>query len=239
ERARWALDVRQVPYRYREYKPLLGELELRVRTKRLRGNVTVPLLVTDDGQVLDDSLAIARFASAHGEGPELFPVAHEVELAHWVQVSERALAAGRALSLRRTLANEDAVRELVPRSLRNKLGGMAVTVGRLGVERTLRKYAVADQPADVYRRQAEDALEALRDRLTAAPTTERVHTLLGSFSYADIAAAQALAFVQPPPFGLRLGRASQASFTDRQLAEKYADLVRWRDALYDAYRPRA
>jgi hypothetical protein len=36
-KARWALDVRVVPYRYRHCQPLIGELELRLKTRRLRG----------------------------------------------------------------------------------------------------------------------------------------------------------------------------------------------------------
>ena len=51
--------------------------------------------------------------------------------------------------------------------------------------------------------------------------------------------AQVLAFVQPPAFGLRIGAASRRNFTDTAMAERYADLVEWRDALYDAYRTRS
>ena len=63
-------------------------------------------------------------------------------------------------------------------------------------------------------------------------------TILGSFSFADIAAAQVLGFVSPPSFGLKLGKASARGFTDPELAAEYADLVAWRDALYEAHRPR-
>ena len=68
EKARWALDVRKVPYRYRVYQPLIGELELRIKMRRLRGPVTVPLLIDERGRVYDDSTDIARFADTLGEG---------------------------------------------------------------------------------------------------------------------------------------------------------------------------
>ena len=47
EKARWALDVRHVPYRYRVFQPLIGEPALRFKTRRWTGTVTVPVM-TDD-----------------------------------------------------------------------------------------------------------------------------------------------------------------------------------------------
>ncbi len=99
EKARWALDVRRVPYNYRPYQPLLGEPALRWKLGRLTGRVTVPVLTTDDGSVLGDSAEIARWADQHGEGPRLFPSEHEAKIAHFIDLSERGLSAWRALSL--------------------------------------------------------------------------------------------------------------------------------------------
>jgi glutathione S-transferase len=48
-----------------------------------------------------------------------------------------------------------------------------------------------------------------------------------------------LVAVEPPKHGLRLGRGSRRAFSDPSLRERYADLVAWRDALYDTYRPRS
>jgi glutathione S-transferase len=63
-------------------------------------------------------------------------------------------------------------------------------------------------------------------------------TLLDRFTFADIAVAQALAFVEPPAFGLKLGSAIRRSFSDEVLRERHRDLVAWRDAVYEAQRPR-
>src|SRR5215468_11323456 len=107
EKARWALDARRVPYTFRHYQPLLGEPALRLKTRRLAGRVTVPVLTTSDGRVLADSADIARWAGERGEGPLLFPAEHEATVARFVSLSERALAAGRALSLARMLADHE------------------------------------------------------------------------------------------------------------------------------------
>jgi hypothetical protein len=48
-------------------------------------------------------------------------------------------------------------------------------------------------------------------------------------------AARALRCVRGRP---SLGEASRRSFTDAEFAVRYADLLGWRDALYEAHRPR-
>jgi glutathione S-transferase len=58
EKARWALDVAGVPYREEGHTPVLH----RRAVLRAGGRGTVPVLVTSDGRVLDDSPLIVRFA---------------------------------------------------------------------------------------------------------------------------------------------------------------------------------
>jgi glutathione S-transferase len=234
EKARWALDVRGVPYRYRHYQPLLGELELRLKTRRLRGAVTVPLLTDAGGRVYDDSEQIARFADATGTGPRLFPSQHEAVIAHWIARSEQGLSAGRALALERQLRDDEALLEMVPRNLR-ALGSIAARVAEFGVRRSLRKYRAHERSSSEHRAKLRAVLEELRAALAASGSTPK--TILGAFSFADIAAAQILAFVVPPSSGLKLGKASARGFLDPELSQESADLIAWRDALYAAYRP--
>jgi glutathione S-transferase len=238
EKARWALEVRGVPFAFRQYQPLLGEPELRLKLRRWTGGVSVPLLTDPDGHVHGDSEAIARWADTQGGPPTLFPAKHESAIQDAIALSERALAAGRALSLAATLANEDALRELVPKALRKPLGPLAVGLGRAGVKRTLRKYGAAGVDAGVHAAELAAALAGLRAAIARAPAGSSPRTLCGPFTFADIAAAQVLGFVSPPAFGIRIGRASRESFTRRELLVPYADLIQWRDALYAAYRPR-
>lgn len=230
EKARWALDARQVPYVSRVYSPLVGEPMLRVKLRKWRGTVTVPVLTTDGGEVIGDSAEIARWADGRGAGPPaLFP--DDAAVAHWVEQSERGLAAGRALSLVRMLGDKEALAEMVPKNLRGALGGLAAKLGGFGVARTLRKYRAQDGEA------AEGELVAVLDELRRALGSSP-STLLGKFSFADVAMTQVLAFVAPPKFGLRIGAASRRSFTDEAMSARYADLIAWRDAVYEAHRPR-
>jgi glutathione S-transferase len=234
EKARWALDVRRVPYAFRHYQPLVGEPALRVKLRRFTGRVSVPVLTLDDGCVLTDSADIARWADGRGEGPRLFPPEHEAAIAGFIALSERGLAAGRALSLQRMLADDEALVELVPRPLRS-IGPLAARVGALGIARTFRKYGGHRDSREEHRRTLASVLDELRSALAKAPSGEP-QTLLGSFTFADISMAQLVISLEPPPKGVKLGPASRRTYVDPDLRASYADLVAWRDALYAAFR---
>jgi glutathione S-transferase len=229
ERARWPLDARGVAYEKKLYAPLVGEPALRRKTGKWRGIVSVPVLTTDDGNVIPDSVAIARWANERGAGPDLFPAALDGEITKLVALADRGLAVGRALSLIRLLRDDEGLLEMVPRAMRNVPGARALAAA--AIRRTLRKYkGLRDEEA------ARAALANVLDEVRA--TLAGKQTLLGPFTFADIAVAQALAFVEPPAFGLKLGTATRRSFSDDALRERYRDLLAWRDAVYEAHRPR-
>lgn len=236
EKARWALDARRVPYRERPYAPILGELALRARLRRPRGLVSVPVLIPDRGPPLTDSLSIARWASSKGEGPDLFPAHLEDDVLESVAASERALDAGRALSLLRVRGDREALLDLVPRPMRGPLGPLAPSIAEVGVVRTLRKYGAHRTSAGQHREALRRELEAMRALVRSAPKRGGAVTLYGDLTFADIALSQALVFVAPPASGLRIGRATRRAFTDEELARKFADLLAWRDRLYAAHR---
>lgn len=235
EKARWALDARRVAYAFRHYQPLLGEAALRAKVGRWTGKVSVPVLTDDEGGVHADSAAIARWADGRGEGPALFPAGRADEVTRWVELSERALAAGRALSLVRVLADREALAELVPPKVRAALGPLAPSMGAFGVRRTFRKYGGHVAAADAHRAAFVEALDQLAASLGDDPAGRGPRTLLGAFSFADVAMAQALAFVDPPA-ALRMGPGTRRTFRDPELAERYRDLLAWRDALYATFR---
>jgi glutathione S-transferase len=230
EKACWALEVRGIPYTFRRYAPLIGELGLRRKLGRWRGKVSVPVLTDDTGAVIVDSAAIARWADDHGSGPRMFPPGHHATVDHFVELSERGLSAGRAVSLRRVVDDPAAVRELVPPALRKVPGALAL--GRVGVRRTLRKYG--GNRIDDSTHLA--TMTVVLDELRAALAPSRA-TILDEISFADITMAQVLAYVTPPVTGLRLGDASRARYATPGLADRYGDLVAWRDALYAKHRP--
>jgi glutathione S-transferase len=233
EKARWALDVRHVPYDYEHYQPLVGEPALRIKLKRFTGRVSVPVLTDDEGRVHADSRDIAAWADTRGTGQSLFPPEHVREIDQWVALSERAMQAGRALSLARMLEDRTALAEMVPRPLR-ALGAVASQIGAFGIRRTLRKYGSNAESLDAHSMTLASALEKVRDAIAKSTTTPK--TLTARFTFADIAMAQAVAFVNPPSSGLKLGAASRRAFTDPELSVRFADIVDWRDALYARYR---
>jgi len=239
EKARWALEARKVPYAPVLYQPLLGEPALRWKLRKFTGRVSVPVLTDDEGRVHADSAVIARWADARGEGPALFPAEHAAEIDRFVALSERGLGAGRGLALRRALADDAALAELVPRGVSKVLGPVAIKIAAAGIRRTLRKYGTAGAQRDALEHTLAEVLDELRAALARSPSTATPKTIFATFTFADIAMAQVLAFVRPPAFGLKVKPANRARFEDPAFAEKYADLVAWRDAIYDAHRPRA
>ena len=238
EKARWALDARHVPYTGVTYAPLVGELGLRRKLGRWSGRVSVPVLFDDDGRPVPDSLEIARWADLHGEGPALIPADLEADVARFVALSEEGLDAGRRLSLHRMLGDDEALGEMVPKGLRPVLGPLGKWVAATGIHRTLRKYGAHRVDAATHEQTMVRVLGDLRAALADPRASGDPRTLLGRFTFADIAMAQVLSFVQPPTFGLRIGKASRRSFTDSVLRERFNDLVAWRDALYEAHRPK-
>jgi glutathione S-transferase len=233
ERARWALEARRIPYEFRVYAPLVGEPALRLRLRRWSGKVSVPVFFADDGEAVADSLDIARWADAHGEGPRLFPADHEADVARIIALSEAAMNAGRGFTLLRLLEDREALLEMVPGKLRRPLGPLGVPIAAFGTRRTMRKYGSAGSDEQAHR----DAYSAALTELSYF-VAGRTTPIFGTFSFADIAACQALPFIAPPPFGLKFGNATRRVFTDDALAARYADLVRWRDAMYSQHRPR-
>ncbi|CAN5905327.1 hypothetical protein BH11MYX2_BH11MYX2_17410 [soil metagenome] len=234
EKAYWALDARRITYTRRKYQPMLGELGLRIKTGKWRGNVSVPVFTSDDGEVITDSANIARWASEHGSGPTLFPAGTSDAMIKLIDLSERGLGAGRARSLLQLVDSPDGVREMVPTTMRWLPGANAIA--RYGIRRTARKYQ-GTPDLELARVQQAAVLDEVRAALGNAKGEPK--TLLGELTFADIAVSQVLAFVEPPAFGLRIAPATRETFGDQILREKYADLVAWRDALYAQYRPRS
>lgn len=228
-KARWALAHHGVAYRKVHYVPMLGEPALRMRMRRPTGRVTVPVWI-DGERVLTDSLAIAREAERIGRGTPLFPAGADADIEAWNELGERMLAVGRAWIVEATRAHEDLQLELVPPSLR-RVRPLALAMARMGLRYFERKYGLAD-PRVADEGLFRDGLERLRSAISGRGT------VLGSFTYADIAMALPITFVVPPaPPILRLGEASRRRLGDPGLARDYADLVRWRDGLLTRYHP--
>jgi len=226
EKARWALDHHQIEYVEKQYTPMLSEPALRWRLRRARGPVTVPVLFAGD-QTYTDSFDIAHYAERRGSGTPLFRRGLENAIAHWNQLSDAAMSAGRALVAGRVAADpqarSEALPDLVPKPLRRPLDPAA----RLGVSFLRKKYGCSDDEQE-NRAALRDALAELRTALA-----DGRQYLLGQLSYADIAMASALQFVSPvDDRHIRLGPATRRAWTDLELAGELTDLLEWRDQLY-------
>jgi glutathione S-transferase len=230
EKARWALDHHRVAYAYREHYPLIGELSLRLRARRLKGRVSTPLLLAPEGAVLD-SLAIARYAEQHGGGAPLFPAAREAEVIAWNARSEAALMCARVLYMDRLGRSRAAKLEQQPPSFPGPVRQLAVPAVDLAISFLRKKYGMPDSPA------AGATLVRELERLRSALEAGGGYLVEGALSYADIAMAVTLQFVSPVEDRyLPLGPATRAAALHPQLAPRYADLVAWRDALYARHR---
>lgn len=230
EKARWALDHHRIAYDKRTHVPMLGEPLLRWKLRRPRGRVTVPALV-DGATSVRDSLEIARWAESRGAGTPLFPAGREADVLAWNERSEAALQAGRVLVTRRTAVDRAAKLDNLP--VPPALRGVLEPVADLGVKFFIEKYGVLDRSADDCERVIAETLDAARNALADGGGDY----LLGSFSYADIAVAVVLQFVDPVADRyIRLTDATRAVWATPALAEHAADLIAWRDRLYAEHR---
>lgn len=239
ERARWALDHHRLDYRLELHVPFLGERRLRrlVGAAKKGGptktRATVPVLVLP-GAVLTESWDIVEHADRHGHSPPLLPGDRLSEIRRYTDLADRTMEAGRALVMRALLASGEALDETLPPAVPAALRPWLRPVARHGARWFARKYelrldAEAEQTAAVRA-----ALASVRAALAGGSPY-----LLGSFTYADIVMAMLLQSVVPvvQPH-IRLGPATRRVWTSPALAAEFADVVAWRDRLYELHRAR-
>lgn len=226
EKCRWALDHHGVAYHYEQYTPMIGEPALRLKLRRLRGLVSVPVLFTREG-ALTESWDIAQYAERMGGGSPLFPAEHAAVIRHWNDRGQQVAALGRKASISRTM-NDDASltaqMDAAPAPMRPVLKPMAPIMVRIFAA----KYA-RDTPAEggMLRAALLEWREALGGRAT----------LFDTVTYADLVMATALQFFAPVAERyIVLDPRIRPTWCDAELAEEFADLVAWRDGLYETHR---
>jgi glutathione S-transferase len=230
EKARWALDHHRIEYKYKEYTPLLGEVSLRIRLRKPRGRVTVPVL--RDGRTwLVDSFDIAKHAERIGAGPPLFPGDKLDEIAAWNRRSEAATAAGRAASMLASAGDPELALAFLPPHVPPALKSLLLPIAKAGVEAFIAKYRMRND-ADSHATVLDAELAALERALSG-----KRYLLGDTFSYADIAMAIVLQGVSPVDErymaklpGIRPGAESA------ELQRRYPELLAWRDELYAKHR---
>jgi glutathione S-transferase len=225
ERARWVLLHHRLEFVEKEHLPMLGELSLRLRTRRFSEQVTVPLLIDVENPVRD-SLAIAEYVDAMGGETSLFPGELRGPIRELNDKLEPTLNAVRAALLGAELDHEAAL-ELAPPALRRlplAAGGV-----KLGAAFLARKYRTSFDNVEARLREGYHEIRAL---LGGRPY---VHD---NFTYADILCATALQGVCPvDDCYIEIGAASRKRWHNAELRHEFGDLIDWRDAIYRAHRP--
>lgn len=231
ERARWALDHHRMSYREVEHVPMLGGPWLRLRTKRLVGKTTVPVLV-DGREAIFDSFRIAQRAEAAGGGSPLFPTALFAQIEGWNRSSEAILQAGRARLIGRTLADRGALREALPPVFPDAVRPAMESMARVGAHFIAAKYGTRRSSDATHLDVMRTELSRLREVVGATGKY-----VLGAFSFADIAMAVAMQMVAPVSDDyLRIGPATRSVWTEPELAAEFSDLLVWRDWVYSEHR---
>jgi len=230
EKARWALDHHKIEYVEEAHVPMLGEPLLRLKVRRLRGKVTVPVLL-DGAHAFDDSLEIARHAELLGKGSRLFPDGQVAIIRTWNTTSEAVMLAGRPLVVAKIAESEDALLESLPSNIPHGLRRASLPAARLATQFLAKKYGFELRDGARHEQTIRETLEPVRKSIAKGPY------LMRDFSYADIAMATALHFVLPVGDEyIELGPATRAAWTQPALVEEFGDLLAWRDGIYEKHR---
>lgn len=226
ERARWALDHHGLAYHYREHLPMLGEPLLRRRARRAgQAKPTVPQL-EHEGGVLGDSLAIMRYADAHGRGTSLG--SDHPDVAAWAERMERGLDAGRARLTAAILRDREALRESMLPVSPAPLAGVLSPVAAQGARFILRKYGADASRTEQYVDVQRGVCRELREALAGRPHLEG--DTLGAKDLLAVSFLQTVQPVQHPRMPLL--PALRRAWTAAPLVSEFADLLAWRDGLY-------
>lgn len=221
-RTRLALRAMAVPVSHRAYTPMVSEPRLRLALGSWTGRITLPVLLSDDGSAIMDSLEIVGWASERAAAP-LIPAGSAPEVEAWNTHADAMLDTGRARTTRRVLGDPTALKESLPPPIR-ALGPLGLAIGRKAARDLLTKY-----PADPSAEVLTHGLDTLRQALGGG-TVSPSKRLLGRLTYADVTAAVGLSFVSPHAKH-PLGPAARRCWTEPELAPGYGDLLEWRDSV--------
>ena len=236
EKARWALDYCQVPYSYSEHTILLSMPKLSKRLKKPGKEITIPLLIAENGPILD-SFEIALFADAHKNNPDqspLFPADQLYEIKHLNMLCETVLDATRALVIQNILKNPQALQDSLPRAIPRFVRPPLKFMARLGTRYISKAFEVEEKSEAAHRLALTQGIFLLDRAWKKAGS----RFMAGDhFTYADILLATTLQGVAPvKDTFISLTPALREVWSQPELAREMQDLTTWRDELYLRYR---
>ena len=233
ERAKWALDHHGLDYEVVEHMPVIGEQRLRRLVGPAKARATVPVLLAGS-EVVSESWDIVVYADREGNASKLIPAEHGSAIKAWAALADEASNAGRALVIAAILASGPALDEQAPPQVPKWLRPPLRPLARAATRAFARKYDLRLSERDAQLQAIRKALDGLRGGLAASSPY-----LQGPFTYADIVMASLLQGISPVDDRfIRLGPAARTAWTQAPLAADYADLIAWRDKLYDSQRTR-
>lgn len=231
EKTRWALDYANASYQYQEFTPMISNLGVRIKSKRYFDRISVPLLIDGDN-VFSDSFSIAQHANTLSKKDSLFPQDKLIEIDYWNKISEQTLEAGRALVVINMPSSREACLKSLPAFFPAPIKPLMLPVAKSGIFYLKKKYDVSEKNTQRYEQIIEENLQILRKALA-----DSSQYLLGSFTYADICMAVTLQVIKPIQNShVMLDPATEQCWKNDTLAEKFCDLITWRDSIYQQYR---
>jgi glutathione S-transferase len=181
--------------------------------------------------VITESWDIALYAHRVGHGSKLIPEERKAEIRRWNELVDRTMSDCRGVVIAAVLESPEALDETLPRALPSFLRRALRPSARFAARWFANKYGLRLEdmagPLAIYRAALTEIRGALGGR----------QYMLDAFSYADVLVAGMIQAVSPAPDRFwRLGPATRKAWTRPDLAAEFADLVSWRDRLYEAHR---
>lgn len=235
QRVLWAFDYTEVPYQFEEYIPQISTPWLRLRTHKLRGPISVPVLLGEQGLCLLDSWDIALQVSQDQPMAGLIPTLSLDQIQAMNQLSEAIFNAARMLLIGRILPDDEALMEAFPASFPSWARKPMLPVMRRTFKMLGKKYGEPGSSQQDQLQSLTASLQALRQQLDGKP-----YLLDRGFCYADMTVIAALAMVSPvrkdpqqPPSPY------ERANTCTEVLEPFADIFSWRDGVVAKHRYRS
>jgi glutathione S-transferase len=231
EKVLWVLDHHRVAYRVAPYVPIVGKPLWRWRLREWRPGMVMPYYMRG-AERLHGSRSIVMHVDRRGASPRLIPAAREAAIIGWEKKSYAIARLAHPLMLQALAGDVDALRERTPSWAPGPLRDALVLMSRARWRYVRRFWSTHGRgdPA-ILRQELRDALTRLRGELAGRSY------VLEDFSYADICIAVVLGAITPPPDPFfPLGPHNRRCFTQPDLLDAFADLVEWRDRIYQEHR---